>query len=167
MAQANQQPRAKEDGPAKPKGGDLSGQKEKRQHHERGAGDLHRVGPARRRAASAGQVRPASSAESCPARRTRERPASSRQADRPCPRSVCDEALRGLSSPRRFHMLMARTRRTPHSASGLVVPSPRRSCITATPRSRRFGRRDLSAAARAAPISSRVRSVQYAGAPGC
>lgn len=57
------------------------------------------------------------------------------------------------------YMLMARTNRTPQSASGLVVPSPRRSCITATPRSRRpvlvarsRGRTGPSARLRAAAI---------------
>jgi len=54
----------------------------------------------------------------------------------------------------RSYMLMTRTSRTPHSSSGLVVPSPRRSCITATPRSRRFGNLSRCAASRAAPISA-------------
>lgn len=42
----------------------------------------------------------------------------------------------------------------PQSASGFVVPSPSRSCITATPRSRCFGRRSFSAAASARSVSS-------------
>ena len=54
----------------------------------------------------------------------------------------------------RGHMFIARTRRTPHSSSGFVVPSPRRSCITATARSRRLGSLSFSAASSAAAISS-------------
>lgn len=54
----------------------------------------------------------------------------------------------------------ARFRRTPSSASGFVVASPTPSWIAAIAKSRRFGHRAASAAARAAGISSRVKSVQ-------
>jgi predicted NBD/HSP70 family sugar kinase len=54
----------------------------------------------------------------------------------------------------------ARLRRTPYSASGLVVPSPTRSTIAATARSRRLGKRALSADASASGNSSKARSVQ-------
>ena len=59
-----------------------------------------------------------------------------------------------------LHMLMMRTNLTPQSSSGFVVVSPIRSCMTATPRSRRFGNRVLSAASNAGPNSSLVKSVQ-------
>lgn len=73
---------------------------------------------------------------------------------------VSGARLRARVVPAADYMLMTRTRRTPHSSSGLVVPSPRRSCMTATPRSRRLGSLSRSAASKASPISAWLRSVQ-------
>jgi hypothetical protein len=85
-----------------------------------------------------------------PARRPRRGPA---RADPSCARCFAQDRAR-------VHMYSARFRRTPYSASGFVVPSPTLSTMAATARSRRFGNRARSAAAWAAGISSRVRSVQ-------
>ena len=85
-----------------------------------------------------------------PARRPRR---GSARADPSCTRCFAEDGARA-------YMNSARFRRTPYSASGFVVPSPTRSTMAATARSRRFGNRARSAAAWAAVISSRVRSVQ-------
>jgi hypothetical protein len=85
-----------------------------------------------------------------PARRPRR---GSVRADPSCARCFAEDGARA-------YMNNARFRRTPYSASGFVVPSPTLSTMAAKARSRRFGNRARSAAAWAAGISSRVRSVQ-------